>query len=375
MASHSSPSSTSFNIEEIAQNFHIPGQFIKATTYGNGHINDTYAATYQHHGQETTYIHQRINHHVFKNPLGVMQNVERITAHLQKKLATLADGGSRREALQLLPTHAEKYYHEDERGNIWRTYKFIQNAKSFEVLESPAHAYEAGKAFGHFQQMLVDIPGPRLVETIPGFHHTPQRFLALQQALEADTHNRAKTAQAEINFALQNEALAHTLLKLHEQGQIPERVTHNDTKINNVLLDSETGAWVCVIDLDTVMPGLALYDFGDMVRTATCLAAEDEPDLNKVKLEVPFFEALTEGYLSQASQFLNSVEKDHLVFSGKLITFEIGIRFLTDYLQGDTYFKIHRPEHNLDRCRTQFKLIESIMAQEDDLRQIVKKFS
>jgi thiamine kinase-like enzyme len=214
-----------------------------------------------------------------------------------------------------------------------------------------------------------------LIETIPDFHHTPKRFAALQQAIEADICNRARLAKAEIEFALRQEAIVGVLIELQNRGEIPEKVTHNDTKINNVLLDDATGQGICVIDLDTVMPGLSLYDFGDMVRTATCLAAEDEPDLAKIRMEMPIFKSLVQGFLEAARESLNQTEKDYLVFSGKLITFEIGIRFLTDYLTGDSYFKIHREGHNLDRCRTQFELVRSIEAQEDEMTRVVGQLS
>jgi len=361
----------SHNIRQIAQQFQVSGQFIDAAPYGNGHINDTYAATYRHGEQTRCYIHQRINHHIFKQPTLVMENIQRITEHLRQVLTAQNAADVDRQTLTLIPTIDQTIYYHDQDGNIWRTYMLIDNAQTYDVVESPEQAYQVGRAFGLFQQQLVDLPGPRLHETIPDFHHTPKRFAALVSAVENDVANRAKLAQAEIEFAFQQEAMTRVLIELQQAGHLAERVTHNDTKINNVLLDNNTGQGLCVIDLDTVMPGLVLYDFGDMVRTATCLAAEDEQDLAKVVMEMPLFEALTRGYLETAGDFLTQTETDYLAFSGKLITFEIGARFLTDYLSGDTYFKIHHPDHNLDRCRTQFKLVQSIMAQEDEMNQIV----
>jgi Ser/Thr protein kinase RdoA (MazF antagonist) len=237
-----------------------------------------------------------------------------------------------------------------------------------DVVESPAQAFAAAQAFGQFQKLLTDLPAPRLHDTIPDFHHTPKRFAALEKFVAADTGNRAALAKPEIEFALRHQAICGVLL----DAQLPERVTHNDTKINNVLLDDATGEGVCVIDLDTVMPGLALYDFGDMVRTTTSPVKEDERDLTKVTMQFPMFEALVRGYLASASAFLTPAEKQQLAFAGKLITFEIGIRFLTDFLAGDPYFKIHREEHNLDRCRTQFKLVESIEQQEAQMNKSVE---
>jgi hypothetical protein len=234
-------------------------------------------------------------------------------------------------------------------------------------VQSPVQALAAAKTFGRFQKLLADLPAPRLNDTIPDFHHTPKRFAMLEKAVAADPVNRAISAKPEIEFALHRQGICRVLL----DAKLPERVTHNDTKFNNVLLDDATGEGICVIDLDTVMPGLALYDFGDMVRTATSPAREDERDLSKVTMRFPMFEALMRGYLSTASEFLTPMEKQFLPFSGKLITFEIGIRFLTDFLAGDTYFKVHRDGHNLDRCRTQFKLVESIEQQETTMNKLV----
>jgi hypothetical protein len=241
---------------------------------------------------------------------------------------------------------------------------FIEGVQTFEAVQSPDQALQAGRAFGEFQSFLVDLPDGRLNETIPGFHNTRNRFGALQQAIEHDHFNRAKDAKPEIEFALKHEPIVDVILNAMAKKKIPERITHNDTKFNNVMLDTVTGDAKCVVDLDTVMPGCALYDFGDMVRTTTSPTLEDERDLAKVKMQMPMFKKLAEGYLATAGQFLNQAEKSLVAFSGKLITFEIGIRFLTDFLSGDTYFRIHRPDHNLDRCRTQFKLAESIERQE-----------
>jgi Ser/Thr protein kinase RdoA (MazF antagonist) len=250
---------------------------------------------------------------------------------------------------------------------------FIENSRSCDTLETPDQAFQAAKAFGQFQKQLADLPEPRLHETIPHFHDTPKRFAAFEQSIAADTWNRAATVKAEIEFAYRRESLASSLLDLHAQGKMPERTTHNDTKINNILFDRGTNEGLCVIDLDTAMPGLPLYDFGDMVRTATCFAAEDERDLSKVELQMPFYEALVQGYLSAADKFLNRTEKTHLALAGKLITFEQGLRFLADYLAGDSYYKIQREGHNLDRCRTQFKLVESIERQEEAMNEVAKK--
>jgi Ser/Thr protein kinase RdoA (MazF antagonist) len=238
-------------------------------------------------------------------------------------------------------------------------------------VENKEQAFQAARAFGRFQEQLASLPAPRLLDTIPDFHNTPKRFKALEEAIAADAAGRAAMAKPEIEFALAHQSMASVLL----DANLPERVTHNDTKFNNVMLDDTTGEAICVIDLDTAMPGLAPYDFGDMVRATTSPALEDERDLSKVTMQFPMFEALVRGYLSSAGGFLTKAEKDLLAFSGKLITFEIGIRFLTDYLAGDTYFKVHREGHNLDRCRTQFKLVESIEEQEERMNRLVENLA
>lgn len=355
------------DLRAITGQFQIPGVFLSAAPYGSGHINDTYAAVFDGGGARVRYIVQRINHHVFRNPPALMENIRRVTAHLAQKLAGQPDAN--RHVLTLVPTRDGNDFHRDATGNFWRVYHFIENARTFDVVETPRQAFEAAKAFGHFQQMLADLPAPRLHETIADFHHTPRRFAVLERAIAEDIVNRAKLARPEIEFALRRRTLCDVLLG----AQLPERITHNDTKFNNVMLDHATGRGICVIDLDTVMPGLALYDFGDLVRTTTSPAREDERDLTKVAVQWPMFEALARGYLEAAAGFLTADEKRRLAVAGTLITFETGLRFLTDFLRGDTYFKVHRENHNLDRCRTQFKLVESLEQQQERMNQLVEK--
>ena len=354
------------NVGAAARAFAIEGDFGDATPYGSGHINDTYCAVFQCNGAATRYLLQRINHHIFKNPVMLMENIERVTAHLAAQVVDHPDRD--RRVLTLIPTCTGGVLHVDAEQNYWRAYRFIDHSKTYNAVESAGQAYQAAKAFGEFQHMLADLPSPRLHDTIPDFHHTPKRFAALEQAIAADVAGRVALAQPEIDFAMKRKPLASALVG----AGLPERVTHNDTKINNVLLDDATGEGTCVIDLDTVMPGLAAYDFGDMVRTATCPAPEDEVDLSKVEMQFPLFEALARGYLTSAGGFLTKAEKQSLAVAGKLITFEIGIRFLTDYLSGDTYFKVHRQGHNLDRNRTQFKLLESIERQEKQIEELLR---
>jgi aminoglycoside phosphotransferase (APT) family kinase protein len=352
-----------------ARAFDIEGDFLGASPYGSGHINDTYRAVFRRNGTMPRYLLQRINHRIFKDPVTLMENIERVTAHLAAQVADHPDRD--RRVLTLIPTRKDEVLHRDADGNYWRAYRFIENATTYNSVESASQAYQAAKAFGEFQHMLADLPAPRLHDTIPDFHHTPKRFEALEKAIAADVAGRAGQAGPEIEFALSRKSLSQILIN----ADLPERVTHNDTKINNVLLDDTTGEGTCVIDLDTVMPGLAAYDFGDMVRTATSPAAEDERDLSKVNMQFPLFEALARGYLSTAGSFLTPSEKEHLAVAGKVITFEIGIRFLTDHLSGDTYFKVHREGHNLDRCRTQFKLLASIEQQEGEMNRLVRSLS
>lgn len=363
-----------YDIQAIGKNFRIVGEFLHANFHGAGNINDTYVATYHHAGIAVRYIHQRINHHVFKQPLQLMENVQRITEHQYNKLQQNNAQEITRHCLILVESLEGHSYFQDQDGNTWRTYLFIENAQTYDVVTSVELAYETAKAFGEFQKMLLDLPGPSLYETIPGFHNTPQRLQHLQAALAADRQNRAKDCQKEIDFASKHQAMVRMLLDLQTAGRMPVRAVHNDTKPNNVMISDTTHTAICVIDLDTVMPGLAVYDFGDLIRASTSPVGEDEQDLSKVTMQFPIFEGLVQGYLEAVGGFLTATEKDYLVFSGKLITFENGLRFLTDHLNGDQYFKIHRDGHNLDRCRTQFKLVESIQQQEETMNRFIENF-
>lgn len=354
------------NLEAIAQSFQIEGEFAQAVPYGSGHIHDTYCAAFARSGATVRCILQRINTGIFRNPAAVMENIERVTAHIAAKLAD--EPAHDRRVLGLIPARDGHTLHVDAEGSFWRAYRFIEDAHTCDEIGSEKEAFAAAQAFGQFQRMLIDLPAPRLHDTIPDFHHTPKRFAALEAAVARDACDRVRSAEREIAFALEREPMTRVLL----DAGLPERVTHNDTKINNVLLDNATRQAICVIDLDTVMPGLAPYDFGDMVRTMTCSAQEDETDLAKVRMHFPLFEAVTRGYLSTAGAFLTPAEKEHLAFAGKLITFEQGVRFLSDYLSGDTYYKVQRASQNLDRCRTQFKLVASIEEQEAEMERLVR---
>ena len=364
-----------YDLEKVFGNFQIAGQFLQAAPYGSGHINDTFAVKCRLDAQDKRYILQRINHTIFRNPPQLMKNIARVTRHIHDKLQQQGSQDISRRVLTIIPAEDGKDYYRDAAGNYWRAYVFIEGARTYDVMENLDQAYEAAKAFGQFQYMLVDLPGPPLFETIPDFHNGLKRFEDFQQVLQADVCNRAKDAKKEIEFLQTNGWIFDVFPKLIEQGQLPIRITHNDTKINNVMIDDQTNEGVCVIDLDTVMPGIAMYDFGDIMRTTLSPASEDEQNLSKVFMEMPRFEAVLKGYLSVAGTFLNKVEKEHLIFSGQMITLVIGTRFLTDFLAGEVYFKVHRDGHNLDRCRTQFKLIQSISEQQEKMLKLVEKYS
>jgi hypothetical protein len=359
----------------IVPHFCFDGEFIRAEPHGFGHINDTYAAYFRRaNGKVHRYLMQRINRYVFRDIEGLMQNIEAVTTHLRDRIVT-AGGNPDRETLSLIPTtEATKTFYETPGGDFWRAYTFIEGAQTYEAVESSEHIYNAGRAFGSFQKLLADFPAEQLHETIPHFHHTRKRFDAFVEAVEGDVKNRARTVQPEIAFVERRVKDTSVLLDLLDQGILPARVTHNDTKFNNVMIDDESGEGICVIDLDTVMPGLSLYDFGDAVRYAANPAAEDERDLSKVCIDLEIYACLVCGFLDSARSFLTPQEVDHLSFSAKLMTLECGMRFLTDYLSGDVYFKTHRKNHNLDRCRTQFKMVEDMEARFDQMERIVGQY-
>ncbi len=352
------------NLSEIAQHFDLA---YDAESYGNGHINDTYLIS----GKQ--YIMQRINTNIFKNPDEVMDNIVKITSFLRKKLA--AEGGDPdRETMTVIPTTDGKSFYKTPEGNCYRVYKFISNAVSYDVAENSNQLYEAARAFGKFQRLLSDFPAAELHETIPHFHDTYKRFRDLKDAISSDVMHRADGVQKEIEFALGFENDTKLIGNLTESGEIPVRVTHNDTKLNNVMLEAGTDKGLCVIDLDTVMPGSLLFDYGDALRTGAATAAEDEKNLDKMHFDLNLFEAFTKGFLEEMGSSITKKEVELLPFSAKIITFECGIRFLTDYLSGDTYFKTAYPEHNLDRTRTQFKLVSEIEQKTPEMTAIIEKY-
>ncbi|MDE6911418.1 MAG: aminoglycoside phosphotransferase family protein [Lachnospiraceae bacterium] len=350
------------------------GRLVSKTPYGNGHINDTFLVCCQTtESTEKRYILQRMNHDIFKNPPQLMENMVHVTEHLRKKI--LAQGGDpERETLNIMKTESGADWYQDSGKNYWRVFPFIENSMCLQKVENTKDFYDSAVAFGNFQRMLANYPAETLHETIPNFHNTPSRFQDFQKAVQTGDKERAALAQKEITFVLDRAQEASVLTDLLSAGELPLRVTHNDTKLNNILFDADTHTALCIIDLDTVMPGLSLYDFGDSIRFGANTGAEDETDLTKVGLDLSLFEAFTKGYLEGCSGSLTAKEIEMLPMGAKLMTYECGMRFLTDFLTGDHYFKIHRENHNLERARTQFQLVADMEAKWNEMCAIVQKY-
>ncbi len=363
-------------LQDISGHFDIPGKFVDAAPHGKGYINDTYLARYETPAGLGCFIHQRINHHVFVEPVKVMENIERVTRYAREQIIA-AGGDPQRETLNLVPARDGRSFYDIPEdapfGGYWRTYLFIGGARTLEVAENLEQVYHVARAFGKFQKLLDSLPGSRLHETILNFHHTRKRFETFRKALEANPAGRAETSRREIDFILRREKDASLVIDLLAKGELPERVTHNDTKLNNVLIDDRTGEGLCVIDLDTMMPGSTLYDFGDLIRMGTATAAEDEPDLNKVGVDLRLFTELSRGYLSATRDFLTPTELELLVFGGRLITYEQAIRFLGDYLNGDTYYKTQYKDQNLVRARTQIKMVAEMERKQGEMEAIIRQ--
>lgn len=358
---------------EICQAFALPGELESMVPYGSGHINDTFLATVSNNGQTTRYIHQRLNARVFPNLEQLMGNIERVTRYQHDRLRKRDPYYDRRRALNLISGPSNQPFYIDEEQRYWRTYDFIDGATTYDIIPSTEHAYAAAKAFGEFQGELAALPAPPLHVTIPDFHNTTSRLHKLRDAVSKDEFGRVSECKSEIGAVEDRAADIRRVSEQIANGTLPVRVVHNDTKLNNVMIDDETLEGICVIDLDTVMPGHVFYDFGDMVRTATITSLEDEEELGKVRCDPEMFRAITEGYLSGASSWLTEAETSTLVAAGRITTLEVAMRFLTDYLSGDVYFKTTRPKHNLIRCRTQLALVDSIEKQSERLHGIVKR--
>ena len=359
------------DVSKVFPHFQVKATFVSAEPYGSGHINDTYLVRTDTHAPD--YIMQRVNHNIFKNVPMLMDNIVRVTDHLRHKLSQMPGRDPDRETLTVIRAQDEKPYYQDSDANYWRMYIFIDRCKTYDIVDSSAKVLEGGRAFGQFQQLLADIPGGPLFDTIPNFHNITLRLERLEKAVLADVAKRANSVASELSFVREHAESMKTILNLGAAGKIPLRVTHNDTKFNNVLIDDATGKGLCVIDLDTVMPGYVQYDFSDSIRTATNTAAEDEKDLSKVGMNLELFTAYTKGFLSQVKHALNKTEIEHLAPCAALLPYTIGVRFLTDYLEGDTYFKIHFPEHNIQRARAQFQLTRSIQSQLKQMQAVVEK--
>lgn len=358
---------------EIIEKFAVDGVIAKMGEYGSGHINRTELVQMQRNGKREQYIFQQINTEIFRNVDELMENIVGVTDYLREKIKA-AGGDPAREALQVIPAKDGASYFRTE-GNCYRMYRFIPDAVSYDAVRRPEDFYESALAFGTFQSLLSDYPAQTLHETIPDFHNTPKRFADFCQAVEQDVCGRVKLAQKEIEFLMEREQEMSVLTDLQAVGELPLRVTHNDTKLNNVMLDAKTGKGVCVIDLDTVMPGLSVNDFGDSIRFGANTAAEDETDLSKVSLDLGLYEQYVRGFLQGCQGSLTKKELEMLPMGAKMMTMECGMRFLADFLSGDTYFRIHREQHNLDRSRTQLALTADMEHKWEQMKQIVNQYS
>ena len=351
-------------MQQILAHFQLDAAPVSCERYGFGHINETYLVVTEH---GTRYILQKVNHHIFRNVPGLMQNIEAVTAHLAKQVS------DSRQVLTLIKTFDDTTYCVVD-GGYWRVYVFVEDSICLQKPETPEDFYQSAVAFGNFQQMLADFPAATLHEIIPNFHNTRDRYRIFHEVLAKDPLGRAQEVQSEIDFVLAREKEASTVVELLETGELPLRVTHNDTKLNNVMLDAETRTALCVIDLDTVMPGSSLYDYGDSIRFGAATGDEDEQNLSKIEMSLALFETYTRGFLA-ACPGLTPLEIRMLPMGAKLMTLECGLRFLTDYLDGDHYFANRRPGQNRDRARTQFKLVADMEAKWEQMAEIVQKLS
>ncbi len=362
-------------VELIVEKFAVDGCFVSAKPFGNGHINDTKLITTKGtDGALHKYVLQKINRSVFRNPDKLMENYASVTEYIRRQV--IAEGGDpEREVLNLVHTFDGKTYTTDNKGDYWRMLTFVENSMSYDKVERPEQFYDSAVAFGNFQYMLRDYPADTLHETIANFHNTPDRYRQLMEAVERDACGRLSEVEREVEFARAREDFAHTLERAHKEGRLPLRVTHNDTKLNNILFDAEAGRSLCVVDLDTIMPGYSVNDFGDSIRFGATTALEDEADLSKVNFDIELYELYVKGFIEGAKGGLTEAELDLLPIGAIMMTYECGMRFLADYLGGDTYFRTHRPGQNLDRARNQFKLVADMEEHLDEMREIVKKYS
>ena len=363
------------NLEDAIYAFGFGNRCSYVKPFGAGHINETYAVYMPGEGgDELAYVLQRVNSNVFKDPAGVMDNIFGVTEYLRNVIRR-EGGDPDRETLSYIKTKSGCNYFEDSEGEPWRCYNFIPDSVCYQLVEEPEQFYQSGSSFGHFLKQLSDYPASKLNETIPDFHNTIRRFEAFQVALKRDLKNRADSCRPEIDFVLAREKDCGVLVHQQDEGILPLRVTHNDTKLNNILFDEKTGKGLCIIDLDTIMPGLAANDFGDSIRFGAATAEEDEQNLDLMHFDISLYELYVKGYLEETKDVLTEAEIKSLPWGARLMTLECGIRFLTDYLQGDTYFKTDYPEHNLVRARTQFRLVDEMEQQFERMQEIVQKYT
>jgi thiamine kinase-like enzyme len=356
-------------LKEVYNQFESDGVFRRAYSTGSGHIHDTFLVETEDKSTDD-YILQRLNNHVFKNIPQVQENIERVTSHLRKKLLERPGSDIKRECLTLVPSIEGKTWIMDNQGFYWRMYIYIKDHRSYDTVDTPDKAKEGGKAIGRFQAMLADLGGEPLHETIPWFHDVEKRLGAFYKKMAEDRVDRVKDVVKEIDIVKTRAEKMQIILQLGKEGKIPLRITHNDTKFNNILFDKNDKA-LCLIDLDTVMPGYVHYDFGDAMRTAANMAAEDEPDLSKIKMNINIFRAYADGYIAEVKDTLNDIEKEWLAFAPLLLTFIMGLRFLTDYIDGDNYYKIDHEHHNIQRARAQFRLLKSMEEQYHEMQRII----
>lgn len=365
---------TDADLSQVLAAYDFPATLLGAVRYGQGHINDTYCVLCQpQDGDCIRFILQGLSTAAFPKPEEVMENMSGITKYLREKILS-AGGDPTRETLSLVKTRDGLDFFTDSKGKVWRLTNFVENTDCYQ--SATPELFEASAyAFGKFQYMLQGYPAETLHEPIPKFHDTENRFEKFLVALQADKMGRAKDVQPEIDFVMGRKEDCSVALQALRDGKLPLRVTHNDTKLNNILIDRATGQGICVIDLDTTMPGLSINDFGDSIRFGANHSAEDEKDLSKVNFDIQLFEVYTRGFLAGAQGSLTAAELEYLPWGAKLMTLECGIRFLTDYLDGDNYFRIHYPEQNLDRCRTQFKLVQDMEQQFDAMKAVIAKYA
>lgn len=359
---------------EAIDMFPTEGKVISCERYGNGHINDTFLTVCEIPGGQKRYILQRINHEIFTKPEELMHNMELVTEFLAGEIRKYG-GDPDRETLRIVRTKDGKSFYRDTIGSYWRVFVFVEDSLSYDQVKRPRDFYESAYAFGRFQKLLADFDASRLSETIPNFHNTPLRFKRFLEVVKQDSCGRADEVREEIQFFLDREKDMSICQQKLESGELPLRVTHNDTKLNNILIDRETGKGLCVIDLDTVMPGMSIFDFGDSIRFGANTAAEDEQDLTRVSLDLYLYETYVKGYLEGCDGRLTPEEIRMMPYGAKNMTLECGMRFLTDYLEGDVYFNIHREKHNLDRCRTQIALVKDMEFKWDEMEKITREAS